>query len=63
LAALGIDTVQPFEVEDLLTQARYTWRGARNYVELRPQEMPAHVFRVSPLVRHEVQPAAASALA
>jgi hypothetical protein len=39
------------------------WHGARNYVELRPQEMPAHVFRVSPLVRHEVQPAAASALA
>ena len=62
LAELGVDPVQPFELEDLLTNARYTWRGARNYVELRPQEMPAHVFRVSPLVRHEVEPASASML-
>jgi starch synthase (maltosyl-transferring) len=59
LAELGLDAVQPFELEDLLTQARYTWRGARNYVELRPQEMPAHVFRVLPLARHEVEPASA----
>ncbi|HLW13807.1 MAG TPA: alpha-1,4-glucan--maltose-1-phosphate maltosyltransferase [Casimicrobiaceae bacterium] len=36
LAELGVDPVQPFELEDLLTKARYTWRGARNYVELRP---------------------------
>jgi len=34
-------------VHDLRTDARYRWTGARNYVELRPQEMPAHVFLVT----------------
>jgi starch synthase (maltosyl-transferring) len=60
LAELGLEATQPFEVEDLLTKARYTWRTARNYVELRPQEIPAHVFRVSPRVRREVEPSAAA---
>jgi starch synthase (maltosyl-transferring) len=32
---------------DLLTGARYTWRGKRNYVKLDPTERVAHVFRVS----------------
>lgn len=45
LGALGVD--EPFVVNDLLTGARYEWDGARNYVELRPQEVPAHVFRVA----------------
>jgi len=64
LADLGVEATQPFEVEDLLTTARYTWRTARNYVELRPQEVPAHVFRVSPLVEREVvRSASARALA
>ena len=35
----------PFEVEDLLTGARYPWRGPRNYVALRPHEWPAHILR------------------
>jgi starch synthase (maltosyl-transferring) len=39
---------ESFEVHDLLTDARYTWRGSWNYVELRPWEMPAHIFRVTP---------------
>src|SRR6185437_12136535 len=30
LADLGVEATQPFEVEDLLTTARYTWRTARN---------------------------------
>jgi starch synthase (maltosyl-transferring) len=47
LAELGVEEGEPFEVHDLLTDARYTWTGARNYVELRPHEMPAHVFRVT----------------
>jgi len=33
-------------VEDLLSDARYVWRGGRNYVELDPEIQPAHVFRV-----------------
>lgn len=47
LAELGVDPDQPYEVHDLLTGARYEWNGPRNYVELRPQEMPAHLFRVT----------------
>jgi starch synthase (maltosyl-transferring) len=46
LEALGLDPHQPYEVHDLLSDARYLWRGARNYVELNPQVVPAHVFRL-----------------
>ena len=47
LGALGLPPDEPFEVHDLLADVRYTWRGARNYVELDPKRMPAHLFRVS----------------
>jgi starch synthase (maltosyl-transferring) len=53
LAALGVGPGEAFELHDLLTDAHYFWHGARNYVELRPQEMPAHIFRVMPTARHE----------
>jgi starch synthase (maltosyl-transferring) len=46
LEALGVDPHQPFQVHDLLTGAHYIWNGPRNYVELNPHRMPAHVFRV-----------------
>lgn len=46
LEPLGLRRDQPFQVHDLLTGATYGWRGSRNYVELRPKEMPAHLFRV-----------------
>jgi starch synthase (maltosyl-transferring) len=35
-----------YQVHDLLSDARYTWRGRRNYVELDPEIQPAHIFRV-----------------
>ena len=35
-----------YQVEDLLSDTTYSWRGRRNYVELDPQIQPAHVFRV-----------------
>jgi starch synthase (maltosyl-transferring) len=47
LSAMGIDVNEPYEVNDLLTGARYTWRGARNYVKLDPNERVAHLFRVT----------------
>jgi starch synthase (maltosyl-transferring) len=34
-----------YQVHDLLTDDRYLWRGARNFVRLEPGR-PAHVFRV-----------------
>ena len=46
LEALGVDSHQPFQVHDLLTGAHYIWNGPRNYVELNPHRMPAHVFRI-----------------
>ena len=45
--ALGIAAGEPYVVEDLLTGARYSWKGARNYVRLDPTAGQAgHVLRV-----------------
>jgi starch synthase (maltosyl-transferring) len=54
--AMGIAADEAYEVEDLLTGARYTWRGARNYVRLDPRDQPAHVFRVAPRARLAAAP-------
>ena len=37
----------PCEVHDLLSGGHYKWSAARNYVELSPHTLPAHVFRVT----------------
>jgi starch synthase (maltosyl-transferring) len=47
LKALGIPYNQSFDVEDLLTGTHYTWRDRSNYVALRPEVLPAHIFRVT----------------
>jgi starch synthase (maltosyl-transferring) len=47
LKHLGIARDQAFDVEDLLTGAHYQWNGRSNYIALRPDVMPAHVFRVT----------------
>ena len=36
----------PCEVHDLLSGGHYVWRSERNYIELNPHTLPAHVFRV-----------------
>ena len=46
LDAWGIDGDESFEVHDLVSDARYVWRGWSNYVELNPHVFPAHIFRV-----------------
>jgi starch synthase (maltosyl-transferring) len=46
LAGLDIAPHESFEVHDLLSGGRYTWSGPRNYIELNPQQLPAHVFKV-----------------
>jgi starch synthase (maltosyl-transferring) len=46
--ALGIDPQKPYGVRDLLTGARFTWAGRRNYVSLDPGRVPAHVLMVEP---------------
>jgi starch synthase (maltosyl-transferring) len=46
LADFHVDPLQPYQVHDLLTDAHYFWNGSHNYVELDPQRVPAHVFRI-----------------
>jgi starch synthase (maltosyl-transferring) len=53
LGALGLDDTHPFQVHDLLGGGRYLWEGPRNYVELDPNTLPAHIFRVRRKVRTE----------
>ncbi|HWZ51577.1 MAG TPA: alpha-1,4-glucan--maltose-1-phosphate maltosyltransferase [Granulicella sp.] len=47
LKVLGIEHDESFDVEDLLTGAHYRWHDRSNYVALRPDVMPAHIFRVT----------------
>ncbi len=37
---------ESYQVHDLLTDASYVWHGSRNYVQLNPMVLPAHIFRV-----------------
>ena len=53
LPALQLDPNRPFQVHDLLSGARYTWHGGRNYVQLNPNVVPAHIFRIRRKVRSE----------
>ena len=54
---MGIDDDRPYVVRDLLSGARYTWRGVRNYVRLDPNETPGHVLLVErDAVRDPVSP-------
>jgi starch synthase (maltosyl-transferring) len=49
LKSLGIAYDETFDVEDLLTGVHYRWHDRSNYVALRPDVQPAHVFRVTHL--------------
>ena len=53
LAAIGLDDSQAYQVHDLLGAGHYLWQGARNYVALTPESLPAHIFRVRRWVRTE----------
>ena len=50
LEALGVPPGERFQVDDLLSERRFLWHGPSNYVELRPHEMPAHIFLIRRLV-------------
>ncbi len=45
LGRFGLDDAAPYEVEDLLDGARYTWAGGPNYVRFDPSERMAHVLK------------------
>jgi starch synthase (maltosyl-transferring) len=50
---LGLDPTQPVQMHDELSAARYIWHGTRHYVELHPQMVPAHIFRLRRHIRTE----------
>jgi len=46
LEELGLDRGKSYEVHDLLADDTYRWQGSRNYVELDPRKIPAHIFQI-----------------
>jgi starch synthase (maltosyl-transferring) len=46
VGALHLGSEESYQVHDLLTDARYVWHGSRNFVDLNPALLPAHVFQV-----------------
>jgi len=46
LEELRLGSNEVYQVHDLLNDAVYRWQGARNYVELDPRKIPAHILRV-----------------
>jgi starch synthase (maltosyl-transferring) len=53
LESLGLNPDQPFQVHDLLTDAHFLWQGPRNFVQLDPQSVPVHIFRIRHRTRKE----------
>ena len=46
LASIGLDADHAFQACDLLGEGQYLWHGSRNYVELTPESLPAHILHV-----------------
>ena len=48
-----IEEDHPYQAHDLLTGAHYVWTGRRNYVELNPASIPAHILQIRRRLRAE----------
>jgi starch synthase (maltosyl-transferring) len=53
LNSIGLDTRHAFQAHDLLSEGRFLWQGSRNYVELTPENLPAHILHLRRWVRTE----------
>ncbi len=53
LPALGVDERSPYQMQELLSGARYLWHGGRNYVSLDVTRSPAQILRLRRKVRTE----------
>lgn len=53
LDELGIAPDETFQAHDLLSDSRYFFRGAKNFVELDPSLMSAHIFSIRRRIRSE----------
>ncbi len=50
---LNLPKDKNYQVQDLLTGERFLWHGNRNYVELNPLSIPAHIFRIRRKIKTE----------
>ena len=46
---LRLGSQESYQVHDLLTDARYVWHASRNFVQLDPAALPAHIFQIHPI--------------
>jgi starch synthase (maltosyl-transferring) len=53
LEALGLPLERSYQVHDLLSHARHSWHGPRNFVQMNPYVVPAHILRIRRRVRTE----------
>jgi len=53
LEDLKINPEQQYLVHDLLNGDKYFWQGSRNYVELNPNTIPVHIFKVHRKMKRE----------
>ncbi len=53
LDSIGLDANHAFQAHDLLGEGYFLWQGSRNYVELVPESLPAHILGVRRWVRTE----------
>ena len=50
---LGLGLTKSYQVHDLISDERFLWQGAANFVRLDPKINPAHIFRVRRKIRTE----------
>jgi starch synthase (maltosyl-transferring) len=53
LDELGLPEDAPYQAHDLLTDAHYFWAGSRNFVQLDPGSVPAHILLLRRKLRTE----------
>lgn len=53
LEEFDIEPRRTYQMHDLLTDTRFFWSGPRNYIELNPHRLPAHVIRLRRYSRTE----------
>ena len=50
---LGLEPDQPYQMHELIGDARYLWHSGENYIELDPRVMPVQIFRIRKRLRSE----------
>ncbi len=53
VSELGLDPQQPYLVHDLLSDEKFIWHGEKNYIQIDPNIVPAHIFRVRKRMKRE----------